>query len=293
MSVRIAHYSDVHVTLDPLRLMTRAFAGKRVMGTLNYYFGNRRAHFREVEQRIQTLLEDIDTQNVDHAICTGDLTAMSFQEEMSRAAELFGDRRNQPARHTVLPGNHDRYTQATDEGRLFEQFFASLSSPEGTFPYTKRIAPQVSLVVLDVCRATSLFDSSGRVGEAQLAATTRLLSSPELANDFVIVALHYALLRKNGQRDRRSHGIEDDVALLELLSSPSSRVDLVIHGHVHEAYTLLDRHAPIVCAGSATDLHQRCGYNVYTIDLGSRHVDLERREYRSDKYEPATTVRLK
>ncbi|MBI2378902.1 MAG: metallophosphoesterase [Deltaproteobacteria bacterium] len=284
MPVRIAHYSDIHVTMPPIGQLRDSLEPKRIVGSLNYYLGNRRGHFRGVEGRIEALLADVDEQSIDHAICTGDLTAMSFEAELERAAALFGDRLGRPERLTVLPGNHDRYTVRADRERRFEAFFGSVGSPGGGYPFRKSIAKGVSLVAIDVCRSTSLLDSSGQAGAEQLARARELLAEAKERGEFVIFALHYALLRKSGRRDRRSHGVRDDVEVMGLLEDPEVRVDLVIHGHVHEAYALADRRVPIVCAGSATDLHQRCGYNIYEIDVPSGLVSIERRAHEGGRY---------
>jgi 3',5'-cyclic AMP phosphodiesterase CpdA len=195
---------------------------------------------------------------------------MAYEAEMAEARRLFAAASATAARYTVLPGNHDRYV-AEDEPRVFERHFADLADAGGGYPYAKRVAPGVSLVVLDVTRPTGLLDSSGRAGEAQLARLAALLSAPERAEDFVIVALHYALYRAEGRRDRPSHGVRDDLALIEVLDRPASRVDLVLHGHIHRPYQVRTAHRDVSCAGSATDLHVReAGFDVYEVDLPSR-----------------------
>ena len=106
-----------------------------------------------------------------------------------------------------------------------------------------------------------------------------LLTTPALRDVFVVVALHYGLLRDNGDRDRRSHGLRDDVALLELLDREDVHAHLVVHGHMHNAFMVRSRRRLIHCAGSATDLHVACGYNVYTVDTVTREVQCQRRAW--------------
>jgi 3',5'-cyclic AMP phosphodiesterase CpdA len=286
--MRLAHFSDIHVTLSPLAQGSFG-AAKRVVGSLNYYLGGRRRHFHDVERRIALLLEDIDRQGVDHALCTGDLTAMSYGEEFERCAALFGLRREDPARCTVIPGNHDRYVPegATGGERRFERWFGAVSEG-GRYPFIKRLPGGVAIVGLDVSRPTALLDSSGRCGPEQLEKLRAILRDPGPEVRFVILALHYGLLRDRGQPDRPTHGIEDYLDLLAVIDAPDSRLDLVLHGHIHKPYAVPGRsdggRAPepgrcaIRCAGSATDLHQRrCGYDLYQIDAEARRFSVERR----------------
>jgi 3',5'-cyclic AMP phosphodiesterase CpdA len=290
---RLAHFSDIHVTLSPFTEGLRGLLGKpkRVVGSLNYAIGGRKKHFAGVTSRIGALLDDVRAQRVDHALCTGDLTAMSFEAEMAEAARLFAAREATPDRWTVLPGNHDRYVhEPADEPRIFERHFAALADDGRGYPYTKRLSPRVSLVAVDVTRPTSLLDSSGRAGKDQLARLAALLASPELAGDFVIVALHYALLRAGGHRDRRNHGVRDDRALMAVLDDARARVDLVLHGHIHRHYGVRTAAREVRCAGSATDLHVQAGYDVYAIDPEARTFTVERRSWNGAGFEtrPAT-----
>ena len=268
--MRLAHFSDIHVTIRPTSI-----GGKRLAGTLNYWFGGRRQHFTDVEHRIQRLLEDVDAQGVDHALCTGDVTQMSFVEEFARCAKLFGDRSG----YTVIPGNHDRYTEQAASECWFERHFGDLAPPE--YPYAKPLADGVTAVLLDVARPCSLFESSGLCGDQQREAARELIRS---ADGFVVVALHYGFLRGNGRPDRASHGIVDYEPLLQMLQN--EKVDLVLHGHMHESYTVKADALTIVCAGSATDLYRRCGYNVYEIDPERKTFTTTRRTWNpaEDRY---------
>ncbi|MEO1337338.1 MAG: metallophosphoesterase, partial [Myxococcota bacterium] len=170
--MRLAHFSDIHVTLSPVK--HGGLLSKRTAGALNYYVGGRRHHFANVEARIATLLADVDAQDVDHTVCTGDVTQMSYEEEFRRCAALFGERLDQPERFTVIPGNHDRYTSKASG--LFEQFFGRLACPDGRYPFRKDVG-SVSFIGLDLARPTALIDSSGLCGAAQLSALTRMLEA--------------------------------------------------------------------------------------------------------------------
>ena len=291
--MRLAHFSDIHVTKPPAGAVIRHFAGKRLAAALNYYVGGRRHRFAQVDRQIERLLEDVDRQRVDHILCTGDVTQMALDSEFARCAELFGERLAHPERYTVLPGNHDRYTRGAVRTRRFERYLGAVASPTGDYPYVKSLPDGVTLVVLDVSRACSLIDSSGLCGARQLDETRALLTDPSLDQRFVVVALHYPLLDEDGGPHRTRHGVRDWKALLEVIDADSSRVDLVVHGHVHRHYLAHSRRRTFACAGSATDL-KHAGYQVFEIDAAARTWKMERRVWSApaDAYERDETVPL-
>lgn len=272
---RLAHFSDIHVTVPPLEAPWSGLAGKRLAGFTNYYVGGRRRAFTDVEVRIARLLDDLDAMQIDHAVCTGDLTSMSYGIEFERCAALFDGRLHEPERFTVLPGNHDRYTRSATSAREFERWFGELASPNDAWPFRKDVSPQVTVIGVDVCRPTGLLDSSGWCGPEQRSRLADLLAAPDLRDRFVVVALHYALFLADGRRDRATHGIRDDRELVAVLEGPRSRVDLVVHGHVHEPYVLERERFAIACAGSATDLRRSGGYQIF--EIGASGVTMERR----------------
>lgn len=285
---RLAHFSDIHVTIPPLSQPFSELRGKRRAGLLSYYFGRRRWRFWDVDTRIQALLEDVEAQKPHHAICTGDITQMSFDAEFDRCAELFGARLQQPDRWTVIPGNHDRYVPWAVTAGTFEQRFGSLCGG-GRFPTVKRIHPRVAVVMLDVARPCTFTDSSGLCGPEQLKRAEELLSDASLRDTFVVVALHYGLLRAGGVRDKPTHRIQDDQALVAMLDGDHIRCDLVVHGHMHRAFSVRTAKRLVHCAGSATDLYVAGGYNVYDIDLDSRALTHHRRHWdkTASAYRPA------
>ncbi len=272
--MKLAHFSDIHITDFPL---SGGFALKRLAAIASYSLMGRGAHFAGSDVRIARLLEDVDAQGVDHALCTGDLTGVSSEAEFARVAGLFGPRLQQPQRYTCLPGNHDRYVKSA-AGR-FEQHFGALCEG-GAFPFVKRVAPKVTIVGIDVARPTSLIDSSGLCGPRQRDALLGVLTDASLKDQFVVLAMHYGLLRAEGQRDHRKHGLRDDLELTQLIDRPDVSLDLVVHGHMHRPYVVKTARRTTINAGSATDLHVKgAGYHVYDIDPDQHRVRITRRSW--------------
>ncbi len=281
--MKLAHFSDIHVTRFPL---SQGFALKRLAAVASFTGMGRGRDFAGSDERIAKLLSDVDELGVDHALCTGDLTGVSGDEELTRCAQLFGHRLREPSRFTVIPGNHDRYVSS--QAGAFEKHFGALCEG-GRFPFVKRLGPGVTLVAIDVCRPTSLVDSSGLVGKAQLDALAQILTDRSLSTQFVVLALHYGLLRSDGSRDKRSHGMRDDLALMALVDRADVTVDVVLHGHMHRPYSVRTARRTVFNAGSGTDLHVACGYNVYTVDAERFTLRCERRAWSrvTQRYEAA------
>jgi 3',5'-cyclic AMP phosphodiesterase CpdA len=277
--MRLAHFSDIHVALPPHVHPRELTQLKPLLGAVNYYFGGRARHFAKVDERIARLLQDADAQSTDHVLCTGDISLTSLDAELARCAELYGERLRRPERYTVIPGNHDRYTRAAVEERRFERRFDALSGGSGEHPRVKRIGDRITLVLLDVSRPT-LVDSSGLCGTQQLRRLADILTDRRLASDFVILALHYGLLRERGQPDHFTHRLRDFDQLIALIDRQDVHLDLVLHGHLHQSYSVRTERRMVICAGSATDLAFRCGYNVYDIDVEQKRFTIERRVWR-------------
>jgi 3',5'-cyclic AMP phosphodiesterase CpdA len=287
-TLRLAHFSDIHYTLSPTAGWPLSARGKRLVASFGYYLRGLGARFKDNPARIAKLLEDVDLAQVDHAICTGDLCSTTLDEELEGLAQLFGPRLTAPERFTVIPGNHDRYVEDAVQRRTFEAALGRLL-PGPTFPAEKILPGGVRLVVLDPCRPTPAGDASGAVGPAQLAAAEALLAADP--NTPTIVALHYGLLRYDGRYDRPLHGLIDAPQLIELLDRSPARIILVLHGHMHRAFTVATAKRTIVCAGSAIDLRTDAGYFIYEIDLETLAVRAERRAWSRlhQRYERADT----
>ncbi len=275
--MKLAHYSDIHVTLSPVGQGLKTVLGKRAMGTLNYYVGGRKRHFDQAEARIRLLLEDIDGQQVDHALCTGDITQMSYEEEFELCQKAFGERLSQPERYTVIPGNHDRYTPEADSSNRFEKYFGQLGSPNRKYPHLKDLAEGVSLLLIDVTRSAGMLDSSGLCGPEQQQKLEKLLAGCTQKDSFTILAMHYGILRANGNPDRPGHSIRDIDSLRMTFANTNYRLDMILHGHMHQSYSVKVEGRDTICVGSATDLAHGPGYNIYTIDGAQKSYQQSRR----------------
>src|SRR4051812_2240468 len=112
--LRIAHVSDVHFwrfTFNPLRVLN-----KRLVGMSSLALGRAR-RFRL--GHVPVLVERVRSIEPDHILITGDLTTTSLPAEFEAARLGLADWLGDPARVTMVPGNHDRYTPMAARTRLF------------------------------------------------------------------------------------------------------------------------------------------------------------------------------
>jgi 3',5'-cyclic AMP phosphodiesterase CpdA len=180
--LRIIHVSDIHVwryTFNPLRLTS-----KRLIGMASLMLG-RAKRFRQ--ERISELVRRVCSLNADHILITGDLTTTSLHSEFQAARSALSEWMVDPARLTVIPGNHDRYTVRADRGRHFERYFGEFS-PGGKFPWLRKVDSETAILGLDPTRAA--VSATGRLPRIQLTEAKRILATSSPVRR-LIVACHY------------------------------------------------------------------------------------------------------
>ena len=103
-------------------------------------------------ERLQAVLERVHGLGPDHVLVTGDLTTTALPEEFRLAREALGMLGLEPARITVIPGNHDRYTTGSMRHRQFEDWFGGFAPP-GEYPWLREIGPDTAILGLDATRS--------------------------------------------------------------------------------------------------------------------------------------------
>ncbi|OJW19629.1 MAG: hypothetical protein BGO49_14350 [Planctomycetales bacterium 71-10] len=232
---RIAHLSDVHVwktTFNPVRLMS-----KRIVGMAALMLGRAR-RFRL--DRLEHLVEKVESIRPDHVLITGDLTTTALPEEFEHAADALAPLLHPPGRATVIPGNHDRYTGASARGRHFERAFGRFAGA-AEFPWMRFIADRTAVLGLDPTRPA--LSARGRLPAGQLAAARALWEEHREAVDRLIVACHYPVDAPEGLRDDLEwKRLEDSHFLAEWLTALGPH--LYCCGHVHRAWAFTPPHIP-------------------------------------------------
>ena len=264
--VRLAHFSDIHITGSPLGSRPGDWFSKRATSWLNLSFG-RRARFDHADEVLGRLVEDLPARAIDHIVFSGDATALGLEAEFRRAAEIL---RIQEGWMTgiAVPGNHDYLTPATAASGLFERYFAAWQDGVRigpyTYPFAHRTGP-VWLVGVNAATGNRIpWDATGTVGPGQRDRLRLLLA--RLDPGPRVLVIHYPICLSSGAREHHYHALRDLDEVVAI--AKAGGVCLWLHGHRHHPY-VIDQPAwapfPVICAGSGTQ-EGIWSYNEYEVD---------------------------
>src|SRR5438094_454711 len=90
MLVRLAHFSDIHLTAKPLGWRVRDAFSKRPTGWVNFAVFGRGAKFRHANDVTAVLRREFATRGFDQLVFSGDATTMGFPAEMTESAQRLG-----------------------------------------------------------------------------------------------------------------------------------------------------------------------------------------------------------
>jgi 3',5'-cyclic AMP phosphodiesterase CpdA len=277
-TVRLAHLSDIHVAA-PSRWRLGDWTSKRLTSWVNLAWLGRARRFALAEHVTELIAGELRRGRFDRVLFSGDATALGFEEEVARAAELLGVGRPDMPAGLAVPGNHDYCTTLAAAGGHFEHHFEPWLVGErvdgAVYPFAQRVG-HVWVVAVNSAKANRIpWDDTGRVGAAQLERLATLLG--RLEGGPRILVTHYPLRGEDGRDERHGRSLLDRDQLLAVAAKGG--VGLWLHGHCHHAY----RHDvgdglpfPVVCAGSATQ-KGLWSYGDYT--LTGRHLRAVRRVY--------------
>jgi 3',5'-cyclic AMP phosphodiesterase CpdA len=225
--LRIIQLSDVHVwrySYNPFHLFN-----KRVLGTASLLAG-RAANFRL--ERLDSVVARIRDLAADHLLITGDLTTTALPIEFQDARDALADLLVDPTRVTVIPGNHDRYTDGSVRYRQFEKYFG-MFAPSETFPWLRHLDADTMILGLDPTRAH--ISARGFLPPAQLARAKELLAGLENPPRRFIIASHYPVYAPNSYADElRPKRMSNDREVADWVATLGPH--LYCCGHVHAAW---------------------------------------------------------
>lgn len=279
--MRLAHCSDLHLlSLEGAKVLD--FANKRWIGGLNLLTNRGRHHQSEI---FEAMIEDLNQQEVDHILVTGDVTNLALDEEFRFARDLFGRLALSPDQITVIPGNHDAYVQKGAKHFVthFNEFFSSDEGHATTDPWpcVRRRGP-ISIIGLSTSLQTPWFTAYGVIGDEQLDRLRVALTAPELQDTLRLVAIHHSPAEPRARS--RVRGLRDRAKLWNLLEDVGA--ELILHGHEHLdlSATLPGATGPVPVRGIQSGTydagdsaaHKRARYRIYNIadtcDSGRRPV---------------------
>jgi 3',5'-cyclic AMP phosphodiesterase CpdA len=280
-SIRLAHFSDIHLTTRPLGWALHDLPTKRLTGWFHLRALGRGGQFRLAHEVARALVHEFRERRPDRIVFAGDATALGFASEAAHAARRLhvGDPGLPPG--LAVPGNHDYYTRASVLSAAFERDFAPWQSGERVdevpYPFAQRVGP-LWLIGVNSCRANMRpWDASGAVGKAQRDRLRDLLR--QLTPGPRVLVTHYPVCLADGRPETRWHGLRDLESTVRLAADGG--VGLWLHGHRHRPYVVArppQAPFPVICCGSASQMG-RAGYGEYEID--GRRLTGRRRVYDS------------
>ena len=299
MSVTVAHLSDLHIT--PIRFRHIPWRlNKRPLAWLKWSLQRSKVHRPEV---LEAVLTDLEAQQPDHIVVTGDLTNIGLEDEL-RSAVPWLQRLGNPDRVSLVPGNHDTYTSAS-QAALWSHWQAYLrpdtlstfdlmnDDPNAPFP-TVRIRGQLAFIGVCSGRPTNIFHATGFLGPGQLSRLEAVLQSLRDTPLCRIVLMHHPPTQA-GLSKRRC--LRDAEAVQHVLASAGA--ELVLHGHTHKTtLTSIPRQAglpaiPVVGVRSASAAshrpHRTAQYHLYRIESDQGLAD--RASNRSPGFRMTLTIR--
>jgi 3',5'-cyclic AMP phosphodiesterase CpdA len=235
--VKILHFSDIHIQVDNKTPLWR-MGWRRAMHQFEFSFLGRARKFERARQTVQRIIADAERLDVDHAVLSGDLTALGMPEEFRLAREALGSLATN-GRLTIVPGNHDRLSWR--DLRAFEEHFGDLCTsdlPEyqrpGPFPAVRLIGSDLAVVGLDSSRLPPFVGLVyGKVHGEQFDSLKAILADPRMAGRAILVVVHHAPRTRDGGKDLWTQRLFDDEKLLALLPGPRHAL---LFGHVHDRF---------------------------------------------------------
>ena len=217
--MKIAHLSDLHITLLPPRWS--AYFGRRLSGALNLSLLGRGEKYRDAAARGACAVAQIIEAQPDAVVFGGDATSLSEPEEFAGAIEVLAPLLDLGVPCIALPGNHDRYTRRAEVERRFERAFADWQQIGAGWETLELGGASIGFV--DTARANRMiWDSRGR----SLIPPARL---PQ------VVFAHYALLNHHAAADRKWHALRrEEMVRLPLRDGPGIAWCC---GHLHRSFT--------------------------------------------------------
>lgn len=234
--MRLAHCSDLHLlSLDGARALD--YLNKRWIGRMNLITSRSRHYHTEA---FDHMIEDLNAQQIDHVLCTGDVTNLALPGEFRFARERFDRLRHGTSGVTVIPGNHDAYIQ---EGtRHFAEIFGDYAQSDDGWAWPVEGAPsladrwplvrvrgELAIIGLSTSMQTPWFTAYGRLGATQLARLRSALTDPRLAGKCRVVAIHHPPAGKRAASAIR--GLKDRAEFAAILRECGA--EIVLHGHEH------------------------------------------------------------
>ncbi len=227
MNYRIVHTSDIHVWDFPLNPVL--WVGKRTLGLGNLIL-RRARKFRQ--EYLPDFVAKILADQPDHLILSGDLSTTSLSSEFEKIRKAFQPWIESSKTSTVVPGNHDRYTQWAQRRRLFDRYFGN-TTDHLEYPFLKNLSDGLDLIGFDPCRPQPI-SARGLAKLGHIKELRRLVASVNKSETkCLLFACHYpGEVPPEHLKHEKGHEMVNARMVVDALSHLSIPV-YWLHGHIH------------------------------------------------------------
>lgn len=244
---RIAHLTDLHLLEDDHGARS---SGERLR--LSFLSFGRRLDPQRRRRRLARWIDLALRAEVDHVLITGDLTEDGTDAQLEALAEVLLDSPLDPDRVTLVPGNHDAYTDAG-------AFRRALEGPLGPFrrtsaPGAATVLDEVVVVPVSTAMPQPVTRSAGEADAADLEKLRVLATAPSLRHRAVVVGMHHPPAPNPLPPAQWIDGLQNHRAVRAVLGD-HARMH-VLHGHTHreaDRAVGLDRRPRAFCANAVVD----------------------------------------
>lgn len=221
---RIAHISDVHLLAERAQkhqdLRVRFLSFGRVLDAA--------ARIRKLIAALRKAVRS----GADHVLVSGDLTESGTPEQFETLASVLDELGIDPARLTLVPGNHDAYTSKDGWSKALEGPLRRYRAQAATDAGKVVELGDVAILPLDVACHQPVTRSSGMVTDDALERLERRLQDRAIATRTTLLVQHHPPYVHGSRAWQWVDGLSNAGRLTALLARfPETHV---MHGHLHK-----------------------------------------------------------
>jgi 3',5'-cyclic-AMP phosphodiesterase len=222
----IAHLTDLHL-VEPA---AHRPSGLGAMARRGYLTFGRRVDAEERRRAFAASLRAAAALGFDHLVVTGDLTEEGTTTQFEVIAEVLAEAGVDPARVTLVPGNHDVYARA-------EAWGEALAGPLRAYARTSATGavielPDVVIAPVATTRAQRWWRSAGEVATPERRSIARAVESAARRSVPAVIAQHHPPTKVHRAAWHWFDGLLDHAAMRPALRALEHTY--VLHGHLHE-----------------------------------------------------------
>jgi 3',5'-cyclic AMP phosphodiesterase CpdA len=245
--VRIAHITDTHL-LESDHFSRSA----KHMLRVNFLSFGRAKDAADRRYRLLRAICQAEEAGATHFLMTGDMTEDGLPSQYESLAEVLTQSGVDPGRVTLVPGNHDLYTDD-------HAWDLALSGPLAPWATTSRLGSLIVREGLAILPVSTSFKqhylfSGGRLGAHNARRVEWAAREAQALGCALAIGLHHPIFPYPVSVGTWWDGLRDHQVMLSLLRE--HRDAFAFHGHIHKEVTravLPGSHAQVFCAKATVD----------------------------------------